>query len=171
MTALVDFIWKTIYPCVKDSLGMMDLFHCITLPLKLYWIIHLRWKVWVDSPFFTMIANLERSFWQNLKTNTKGERIGERRVRERTASELRNSVQLGRRRLFIALKRDNDDYHDVSDEHDSNKRLWPSIFTGGRHGCEEWSLLSRALYLRTTEHLLARSMFVCIAIFRHSVTT
>ena len=44
---------------------------------------------------------------------------------------------------MIASERDNDDdYDNVYDEHDSNKRLCPSILMGGRNGCKEWSLLS-----------------------------
>ena len=56
-------------------------------------------------------------------------------------------------RLRIASERgDDDDYDDVSDEHDLNKWLCPSTFTGGRNGRKEESLSSRALYLQTTEH-------------------
>ena len=40
------------------------------------------------------------------RRRTQGERIGARRARERTASGLRNSVQLGRRRPLIASERE-----------------------------------------------------------------
>ena len=58
-------------------------------------------------------------------------------MRERTASELRNSVQSGRRRSLIASERDDDDDDDdVYDKHDSNKRLCPSISREGATGAK-----------------------------------
>ena len=61
--------------------------------------------------------------------------------------------------LRIASERgDDDNYDDVSDEHDLNKWLCPSTFTGGRNGREEESLSSRALYLQTMEQFMPCSL-------------
>ena len=84
-----------------------------------------------------MIADLEQSLWQSLEMNTKGERIGARRVRERTASKLRNSDQSGRRRLLIASEGEHNDVYDNDyDKHDSTKDC-PLVLMGGHNGREE----------------------------------
>ena len=65
-------------------------------------------------PSFTKIADLERSLWQSLKTNTEDEHKENGYERE----------EKEKYRLQIASERGDDgDYHNVSDEHDSNKRL------------------------------------------------
>ena len=95
--------------------------------------IYMQWKVRVVSPSFKRLADSEQSLWQSLKTNAEDEHKVNGYERE----------EKEKYRLRIASERDDDDdYHDVSDEHNSNKRLCPSILMGGLNGCEEWSLSS-----------------------------
>ena len=102
-----------------------------------------------------MIADLERSFWQSLETNTEGEQIGERRRRRRTASELRNFVQSGRRRSLIASEGEHDDdYDDDYDKHDQTKECVLHSRGEGATGEKNESIVW-ALY-RTMEHHLYR---------------
>ena len=76
--------------------------------------IYMRWKVRVVSPSFKRVADSEQSLWQSLEMNTEDEHKVNKYERE----------EKEKYRLRIASERgDDDDYDNVSDEHDSSKRL------------------------------------------------
>ena len=90
--------------------------------------LYVEWKVRVVSPSFRSETDSERSLWHSLESNAEEEHKVNKYDREERKKYC----------LQIASSRGNDDdYDEVSDEHDLNKWLCPSTFTRGCDGREE----------------------------------